>query len=75
MDSASAANASTRPWIVIAAKAIVALQSLGIVYMLTSTWVTVAVATGFVVVFLAIRALSRAARQVDRIFEEELGRQ
>jgi hypothetical protein len=53
----------------------VVLQSLGIVYMLTSTWVTVAVAAGFVVVFLAIRTLLRASRKVDQIFEEELGRQ
>lgn len=75
MDSASAANASTRSWIVIAAKAIVVLQSLGIVFMLTSAWVTAVVAVGFIVVFIAVRALSRASRQVDRIFEEELGRQ
>jgi len=75
MDSASAANASARPWIVVAAKAIVVLQSLGIVFMLTSAWVTAVVAVGFIVVFIAIRALSRASRQVDRIFEEELGRQ
>ena len=75
MDSASAANASTRSWIAITAKAIVALQSLGIVYMLTSAWVTAVVAVGFIVVFFAVRALSRASRQVDQIFEEELGRQ
>ncbi|WP_394614428.1 hypothetical protein JNUCC0626_31675 [Lentzea sp. JNUCC 0626] len=74
MDSASAANPSHRSWIVIAAKAIVVLQSLGIVYMLTSAWVTLAVAGGFMVVFFAVRALSRASRTVDRIFEEELGR-
>jgi hypothetical protein len=75
MDSASAANASVRPWIVTAAKAIVVLQSLGIVFMLTSAWVTAIVAVGFIVVFIAIRALSRASRKVDQIFEEELGRQ
>ncbi|SFR15917.1 hypothetical protein SAMN04488564_104264 [Lentzea waywayandensis] len=75
MDSASAANASHRSWIVVVAKAIVVLQSLGIVYMLTSAWVTAVVAVGFIVVFIAVRALSRASRQVDRIFEEELGRQ
>ncbi|MDX8143845.1 hypothetical protein SK854_17095 [Lentzea sp. BCCO 10_0061] len=75
MDSASATNASTSPWIAIAAKAIVVLQSLGIVFMLTSAWVTAIVAVGFIVVFIAIRALSRASRQVDRIFEEELSRQ
>ncbi|WP_330271551.1 hypothetical protein OG205_31290 [Lentzea sp. NBC_00516] len=43
--------------------------------MLTSAWVTAVVAVGFIVVFIAVRALSRASRQVDRIFEEELGRQ
>jgi hypothetical protein len=75
MDSASTANASHRSWIVIAAKAIVVLQSLGIVYMLTSAWVTAVVAAVFAVVFLAVKALSRASRQVDRIFDEELGRQ
>lgn len=75
MDSASAANPAHRSWIVVAAKAIVVLQSLGIVYMLTSAWVTVAVAVGFAVVFFAVRALSRASRKVDQIFEEELGRQ
>ncbi|MGI5503556.1 hypothetical protein [Lentzea sp. CA-135723] len=42
--------------------------------MLTSTWVTLVVAGGFAVVFLAVRSLSRASRTVDRIFEEELGR-
>lgn len=72
MDSASAVNPSHRSWIVIAAKTIVVLQSLGIVYMLTSTWVTVAVAAGFAVVYFSVRALSRASRQVDRILEEEL---
>ena len=75
MDSASTANSSHRSWIVIAAKAIVVLQSLGIVYMLTSAWVTAVVAVGFIVVFVTVRALSRASRQVDRIFEEELRRQ
>jgi len=75
MDSASAANAASRSWIVIAAKAIVVLQSLGIVYMFTSAWVTAVVAVGFIVVFIAIRALSRASRKVDQIFDEELGRQ
>ena len=74
MDSASAANPSHRSWVVLAAKAIVVLQSLGIVYMLTSAWVTLVVAGGFAVVFLAVRSLSRASRTVDRIFEEELGR-
>jgi len=75
MDSASAANASQRSWIVVAAKAIVVLQALGIVYMLTSVWVTVAVAAGFALVLLAVKTLSRASQQVDRIFDEELGRQ
>jgi len=74
MDSASAANPSHRSWIVVAAKTIVVLQSLGIVYMLTSAWVTVAAAAGFAVVYFAVRTLSRASRQVDRIFDEELDR-
>ncbi|MGW6448948.1 hypothetical protein [Lentzea sp. NPDC055074] len=43
--------------------------------MLTSAWVTAVVAVAFIVVFVAVRALSRASRQVDRIFEEELRRQ
>lgn len=75
MESASAANASVRPWIATTAKAIVVLQSLGIVFMLTSAWVTAIVAVGLIVVFITIRALSRASRKVDQIFEEELGRQ
>ncbi|WP_329788213.1 hypothetical protein V1227_26860 [Lentzea sp. DG1S-22] len=75
MNSASAANPGHRSWIVIAAKAIVVLQSLGIVYMLTSIWVTLAVAAAIAVVVFSVKALSRASRQVDRIFEEELGRQ
>jgi hypothetical protein len=72
MDSV-AAKPVHRSWIVIAAKAIVVLQSLAIVYLLTSVWVTIAVAAGFVVVVIAVKALARASRQVDRIFEEELG--
>jgi hypothetical protein len=58
-----------------AAKAIVVSQSLAIVYLLTSVWVTVAVAAGFVALVVAVKALTRASRQVDRIFEEELARQ
>ena len=74
MDSA-AAKPVHRSWIVIAAKSIVVLQALAIVYMLTSVWVAAAVAAGFVVVVTAVKAVSRASRQVDQIFEEELGRQ
>lgn len=74
MDSAPAVSPAHRPWIVIAAKAVVALQVLAIVYLLTSVWVAVAVAAGFAVVVLAIRALSRASNKVDQIFEEELHR-
>lgn len=74
MDSA-AAKPAHRSWIVIAAKSIVVVQSLAIVYLLTSAWVTAAVAVGFVVVVGAVRGWSRALRQVDQIFEEELSRQ
>ncbi|MGW6934971.1 hypothetical protein ACWGE0_33250 [Lentzea sp. NPDC054927] len=74
MDSA-AAKPANRSWIVIAAKSIVVLQVLAIVYMLTSAWVTAAVAIGFIVVVASIKALSRASRQVDQIFEDELRRQ
>ena len=73
MDSA-AAKPVHRSWIVVAAKSIVVLQTLAIVYMLTSAWVTAVVAAGFVVVVAAVKALSRASRQVDQIFEEELGK-
>ena len=73
MDSA-AAKAAPRSWIVITAKSIVVVQSLAIVYLLTSVWVTAAVAAGFVVVVGAVKALSRASRQVDQIFEDELSR-
>lgn len=73
MDSA-AANPVHRSWIVIAAKSVVVLQALAIVYMLSSVWVTVAVAAGFMTVVVAVKALSRASRQVDQIFDEELGR-
>jgi hypothetical protein len=72
MDSV-AAKPVHRSWIVVAAKVIVVLQSLGIVYMLTSGWVTAVVAAGFAVIAAAVRALSRASRQVEEIFEEELG--
>ena len=74
MDSV-AAKPAHRSWIVIAAKSIVVVQSLAIVYLLTSAWVTAAVAVGFVVVVGAVRGWSRASRQVDQIFEEELSRQ
>lgn len=72
MNSATAVKTVHKSWIVPTAKIIVVLQSLGIVYLLTSIWVTVAVAAGFVVVVVAVKALARASRQVDRIFEEEL---
>lgn len=75
MNSATAARGVHKSWIVIAAKTIVLLQALAIVYMLTSVWVTVAVAAGFVVTVTAIKALSRASRKVDQIFEEELTQQ
>jgi hypothetical protein len=74
MDSA-AAKLVHRSWIVIAAKSIVVLQVLAIVYLLTSVWVTAAVAAGFVVVVGSVRALSRASHQVDQIFEDELRQQ
>ena len=73
MDSA-AVKPVHRSWIVLVAKCIVVLQALAIVYMLTSAWVTVAVAAGFGVVVVAVKALSRASRQVDEIFSEELRR-
>ena len=72
MDSATVKPVH-RSWIVPAAKAVVVLQSLAIVYLLTSAWVTAAVAAVFVLVLAAVKALSRASRQVDRIFDEELG--
>lgn len=74
MDTA-AAKPAHRSWIVIAAKSIVVVQSLAIVYLLTSAWVTAAVAAGFVVVVGAVKALSRASRQVEQIFEDELSHQ
>ncbi len=72
MNSVSAVRQVHKSWIVIAAKCIVVLQSLAIVYMLTSIWVTVAVAAGFVVVMSTVRVLSRASQKIDEIFEEEL---
>lgn len=74
MDSA-AAKPVHRSWIVVVAKSIVVLQALAIVYMLTSAWLTAVVAVGFVVVVAAVKALSRASRQVDQIFEDELRQQ
>lgn len=71
MDSA-AVKPVHRSWIVLAAKTIVVLQALAIVYLLTSGWVTVAVAAGFGVVVATVKTLSRASRQVDQIFQEEL---
>ena len=72
MNSISAVRHVHKSWIVIVARCIVVLQSLAIVYLLTSAWVTVAVAAGFVVVVTAVKVLTRASRQIDRIFEEEL---
>lgn len=71
----TAAKPAHRSWIVITAKSIVVVQSLAIVYLLTSVWVAAAVAAAFVVVVSAVKALSRGSRQVDQIFEEELSRQ
>ncbi|MGW4214962.1 hypothetical protein ACWEIJ_43785 [Lentzea sp. NPDC004789] len=73
MDSV-AAKPAHRSWIVIAAKSIVVLQALGIVYMLTSVWVAAAAAIGFALIVGTVKVLSRASRQVDQIFEDELGR-
>ncbi|KOV80543.1 hypothetical protein [Nocardia sp. NRRL S-836] len=73
MNSASAAKPVHRSWLVLAAKAVVVMQLLAIVYTLTSVWIAVAVAAAFAVVVAAVRALGRASKQVDRIFEEELG--
>lgn len=72
MNSATAVKPVHKSWIIIAAKTIVVLQSLAIVYLLSSIWVTVAVAAGFVVVVTAVKVLAKSSRQVDRIFEEEL---
>ena len=71
MDSA-AVKPVHRSWIVLVAKSIVVLQALAIVYLLTSAWVTVAVAAGFGLVVATVKVLSRASRQIDQIFEEEL---
>ncbi|GAB2829643.1 hypothetical protein [Lentzea nigeriaca] len=68
-----AAKPAHKSWIVHTARVIVVLQSLAIVYMLTSGWVTAAVAAGFLVIVASVKVLSRASRQVDQIFEEELG--
>ncbi|MEU7475092.1 hypothetical protein AB0A63_03855 [Lentzea sp. NPDC042327] len=73
MNSATAAKPLHKSWLVVAAKTVVVLQALAIVYLLTSVWVTVAVVAAVVVVFAAVKALGRASKQVDRIFEEELG--
>jgi hypothetical protein len=75
MNSATAAGGVHKSWIVIAAKTIVVLQALAIIYLLTSVWVTLAVAAAFVVIVTAIKALSRASRQIDQIFEDELPQQ
>lgn len=72
MNSISAVGSDHRSWVVIVAKAVVVLQALAIVFLLTSIWVTAAAAAGFVVVFVTVRALARAQRQMDQIFEEEL---
>ncbi|MFD9703069.1 hypothetical protein [Lentzea sp. NPDC059081] len=74
MDSAPAVSPAHRPWIVLAAKTVVVLQLLAIVYMFTSIWVAIAVAAAFTLAVFAVRALSRASGKVDQIFEEELHR-
>jgi uncharacterized membrane protein YcaP (DUF421 family) len=73
MNPATAARPVHKSWLVTAAKAVVVLQSLAIIYTLTSVWTTVAVAAAFAVVVVTVKALRRASKQVDRIFEEELG--
>lgn len=72
MNSATAGKPAHRSWIVIAAKSIVVLQSLAILYVLTSIWVTAAVAAAFAIVITTVKALSRASEQVDQIFKDEL---
>ncbi|WP_434451719.1 hypothetical protein [Lentzea sp. E54] len=75
MNSASAVRPAHRSWLIVAAQTVVFLQLLAIAYLLTSAWVTAAVAAGVAVAVLAVRVLSRASRKVDEIFEEELRRQ
>lgn len=74
MDSARTISPAHRPWITTAAKVVVALQVVAIVYLLTSVWVAVGVAAAIAVVVFAVRSLSRASQKVDRIFDEELHR-
>ncbi len=69
MNSATAAKPVHKSWLFTAAKVVVVLQSLTIVYALTSVWTTLA----FAVVVVTVKALRRASKQVDRIFEEEPG--
>lgn len=72
MNSISAVGSDHRSWIVIAAKTVVVLQVLSIVFLLTSVWVTLAVAAAFVITFVTVRALAKASKQVDQILTDEL---
>ncbi|TWP51484.1 hypothetical protein FKR81_14845 [Lentzea tibetensis] len=72
MSSVTAIRPVHKPWLVFTARAVVVLQALGIVFLLTSIWTTVAIAVLFVVTVSVVRALSRASQQMDTIFEEEL---
>lgn len=69
MDPTSGTKPLHRPWLVVAAKATVAVQMLAIVYVLTSPPVTIVVATG-IIAMAALRPLIHASEQVDRIFKE-----
>jgi hypothetical protein len=59
MSSATAIRPGHKPWLVIAGKTVVVAQAVAIVFLLTSIWVTVAVALGFVVTVSVVRALSQ----------------
>lgn len=72
MSSVSAIRPGHKPWLVIAGKTVVVAQALAIVFLLTSIWVTIAAAVGFVITVSVVRALSRASAQIDTIFDEEL---
>ncbi|SDH24551.1 hypothetical protein SAMN05216553_118120 [Lentzea fradiae] len=74
MDSTRAVIPAQRQWIGTAAKIVVVLQVVAIVYLLTSVWVAAGVAAAIVVVAFAVRSLSRASEKVDQIFDEELHR-
>ncbi|MER5268503.1 hypothetical protein ABTZ99_41070 [Actinosynnema sp. NPDC002837] len=65
---------AVKSWVPVVASIQVALGLAGLVAVLASPTAAVVVAAAVALIALAVRALLRASRQVDRILAEELDR-